>query len=404
MLSVDSFTKGVKRLRDHPKKPWGRKTDTAIHETELHSLQRTETFDPPPEYRSVIDVEMDLPPPIAAGALTLVPESVHEESIHEEVEETDVGPKTGWVASSLRRKIILLVIFVFCTFRAVVAIIVNAEGLFNNHTTPSAPSVLLLALVSIQISLSNLTLPRPIRAVLTLDVLLVAAAFGIASYAPHSEGNYPSYGELALNGGTCPIPASSCLQQMSHWDEVGCGNYTVYNPDGDDAADDLIPTSSYYAPTATQTNVNTGMNPLHIVEAVIFVFGTIWLLSSAFQVYEIRYIFWPRKDEELLPFPTAKPKRRNCGIMLTGCVPFFGIMGAFVASCMSIGAHMSQSLGSHHTTYIDSFGPVASANITENLDYVVTSVTWNTTSWSDCFVLSAPTSPNGISERVGGAE
>ena len=79
-------------------------------------------------------------------------------------------------------------------------------------------------------------------------------------------------------------------------------------------------------------------------------------------------------------------------------------MGAFVASCMSIGAHMSQSLGSHHTTYIDSFGPVASANITENLDYVVTSVTWNTTSWSDCFVLSAPTSPNGISERVGGAE
>jgi len=62
---------------------------------------------------------------------------------------------------------------------------------------------------------------------------------------------------------------------------------------------------------------------------------------------------------------------------------------------------MSQALGTHHSVFIDSFGPMVSTNQTYGEDSygynnTLSTQYWgNSTSWSDCFVVENPKSGNG---------
>jgi hypothetical protein len=180
---------------------------------------------------------------------------------------------------------------------------------------------------------------------------------------------------------------------------VGCGNYTqlidLEDDDGGDNGDAPAPQGSF-VPYASNGNLNTKTNPLHMMESVITVFGGIWLFTVLFQVYEARYLFWPRKENSN-PY---RKKRYQCGAPCMGMISLFGVLGAVVATLLSIGGHLGQAVGSHHSVYLDSFGPAVLVNGTWTSDdwgdNVVNGTQYwgNATSWSDCFVLTAPTSEN----------
>lgn len=163
----------------------------------------------------------------------------------------------------------------------------------DKQTPLSAPSILLLLLVSIQVMIANISTPRIMRMILTADLILIATAFCIAGFAPLGIGisnqSYPAYGNLTIAGGTCPVYASNCVSQSTHWDMVGCGNYTqlidLGDDDGDGDGDAPAPQGSF-VPYASNGDLNTKMNPLHLIESVIIVFGGIWLFTVLFQVYE----------------------------------------------------------------------------------------------------------------------
>ena len=63
---------------------------------------------------------------------------------------------------------------------------------------------------------------------------------------------------------------------------------------------------------------------------------------------------------------------------------------------------MSQALSPHHAVYMDSIGPAVNVNGTFGTDssgnqYYTSVAYWgNSTSWSDCFTLTSPTSGNGF--------
>ena len=179
---------------------------------------------------------------------------------------------------------------------------------------------------------------------------------------------------------------------------VGCGNYTQLVDVEDNDGDAPAPSGSF-VPYASSGDLNTKMNPLHIIETVIIVFGGIWLFSVLFQIYEVRYLISPRKEVRANQF---RKKRCQCGTPCMGIITMFGVMGAFVATFMSIGGHLGQAVGSHHSVYLDSFGPAVWVNGTwtsDNYgdDIVKGAQYWgNATSWSDCFVLTAPTSADGF--------
>jgi hypothetical protein len=401
--SLSKLTDGV---RNHPKSPWARKTAHLATETELESLHRPKTNEEPPPYSSIDNYEnSDFAIPSNDDFLS--PEN------HEESYDTTLPPRINepedsqlWSVSPAR-KVLDIGFVAYSTYRAAAALTIQLLGLIDKHTPSCAPSNLLLILVSIQIMLSNVSFPRPIRLVLTLDVFLVAVAFTIAAYAPltnprnssyaplnASTSAYPSYGELNITGGNCPVYASNCYKQTTHWINVGCGRYTPAI-DYDDNDDDADPTTGFFTPYATSYSLNTAMNALYVVEAVIYVFGTIWLFSSAWQIYEIRYILFPRSPYK------QKSKRGRCANTLLGMVTLFGVLGAFVAALMSIGGHMSQALGNHYSVFLDSFGPEVATNQTFGKDRygmndTISTEYWgNATSWSDCFAVEAPRSGDG---------
>jgi hypothetical protein len=405
--SLKTLSDGV---RNHPKSPWARNTAHPATETELESLHRPKTNDdPPPPYSSTENDEN------AAFAIPshddFISPEAHEDAFEPTPQSQINEPERNQIwAVSPARKVIDLVLVSYSTYRAAVAFIIQFLGLVDKHTPSCAPSNLLLILVSVQIMLSNVSFPRIIRFVLTLDVLLVATAFTIAAYAPlsnprnssyaplnSSSSAYPSYGELNITGGNCPVYADNCYQQTTHWVNVGCGDYTqvINYDDYNDDDDDENPTTGFFTPYATSGSLKTSMNPLSIVEDVIYVFGTIWLFSSAWQIYEVRYLIFPRSPYK------QKTKRGSCSNTLLGMVTLFGVIGAFVAALMSIGGHMSQALGSHHSIFLDSFGPEVVTNQTFgrdefNMNITVGTEYWgNATSWSDCFAVGAPRSGNG---------
>jgi len=137
------------------------------------------------------------------------------------------------------------------------------------------------------------------------------------------------------------------------------------------------------------------MSPLHVIEAVVLIFGTIWCLSAVLQIYEARYIF------------SSRPARRDttrggCGGALLGMIPLFGIIGVFIAAILSTAGHLAQETGSRSHVYMDSFGPEVKGNFTMEMDKQgvsqPTSVVWPSgmTSWTDCFFVEAPRSGDGF--------
>lgn len=343
--SISSLRQSVSRVHNHPKSPWARKkneNETAIHETELENLhkkgvpmhkERKNSFDPPPPYMSEAGSVFEEP----------VPEPVHPPEMTSAIAEEDIGApevieetrKGEWWEESRSRKIVGTIFVVYSTFRAVTALVVNVQALIDHHTSASAPSVLLLLLVSIQMLTANYSIPRLIRGILTIDILLVATAFLIAAFASLANNqNYPAYAQLALAGGTCPFYTSNCHSQATHWDVVGCGNYiSLANPD-DQGQDYPAPTGFFDPYTSDQGNdLNTKMNSIHIVEAIVTVFGLIWLLTAIFQIYEGRYLVWPRKERRRGRYLNGAGDQ-PCGVTLMGMTALLGIIGAFVATFM----------------------------------------------------------------------
>jgi len=377
-----------------------------ICETELHSLHNSNEPHPedaPPEYQSEVDFPMDVGPPALEATTSAAPTYLsHEDEAHEseapsQTNDIQINPEIlpAKDEEKRRKRIIRYTIIGYCTFRAMVTSIVNILSLIDKHTTPSAPSTVLLILVSTQITASNQSLSRILRLLLSLDILLLAVSFTIVSFAPMSSATYPSYGSLTISGGNCPVYASNCHKQTTHWDEIGCGHYTTYI--GADNNDDEEPQDQFYHPYAKSGSVNSGANALKVVEWVITIFGTIWLLSVLFQLWEARHLFSAQRRETKRVEGPQKSRRR-CAPNLFFMLILFGVFGAFVAMFMSIGGHMSQALGTHHATFIDSFGPVVPSNTTlDNEGYVSSVDYWgNSTSWSDCFTVTAPRSGSGF--------
>jgi hypothetical protein len=59
-------------------------------------------------------------------------------------------------------------------------------------------------------------------------------------------------------------------------------------------------------------------------------------------------------------------------------ISLFGVLGAVVATLLSIGGHLGQAVGWHHSIYLDSFGPAVWVN-----------GTWTSDDWGDNVVNEA---------------
>jgi hypothetical protein len=337
MISASALKNTVSGVRDHPKSPWARKPsvhETAIHETELEDLHKEDMhvrpgFDAPPPYMSEAGSTFEEPVrEHQPEVMTTIAEEDGTQGLAKERERNSEWPE------SRSRQIWGSIFISYSTYRAVVAFIVNVQGLIDNHTGASAPSNLLILLVSIQILAANYSIPRILRGLLTIDIVLVSVAFVITSFASFSKGKkYPSYGMLIAAGGTCPYYASNCKWQTTHWDMVGCGNYTQL-VDGDD---DAPAPKGFFDPYVTSGNLNTKMNPLATVEAIILVGGLAWLLTAMFQVYEARYLIWERGEESKRRCTrNRKESLYSCGVGLMGCTALLGIIGAVIATLMSV--------------------------------------------------------------------
>jgi hypothetical protein len=327
-----------------------RERNSALYQTELESLHRSPADD---NIEEVPD-EVPFDPPTYPGD----PVNGAQERVERPVWE--FGPK---------RKVIDIITIIYSTYRSIAAVIVNilALAVKNTRITLSSPSNLLLALLAAQIQLQNFALPTFLRLLLALDVLLLAAAYGLSTY-PRLPAPKLGYAELTVTGGNCAVYASNCFSQSETWSEVGCGNWTslmYFDVEDDDTVD--TGQNNIYVPYATSGNINQEHNPLHTIECIFIVFGSIWLVTALYQIYNLRYIILPMKRSK------TDTKRGRCHWMLQDFVPFFGTLGAVGAALLSIGGHMGQELRPHRGTYLDSFGPVG-----------------GNASWSDCFVVEAP--------------
>jgi hypothetical protein len=328
-------------------------------------------------------------------------------TLHESIREVPKSPK--WQDTPLK-KVIVIIICAYSTFRAITGFTIALAGLINYTTPPPAPSILLLLLLSIQIPLSNRSLPRLMTLIYTTAALLTTLAFLIVSYMPLSSLSLvPKYASLSIRGGNCPVAASDCHSQTTHWSVVGCANYTYYT-DLEDSDSDEIPEAQFYPPYATHSDVNQNTsNALLTVETVILAFGTLWLLSVLLHLWEARHLFVHPVLSNLLrpqpPVPQTGRSRGRTGAACTGIVTLLGIVGAVVAAVMSFAAHVSQATGTpgHAVTYIDSLGPGTWANFTEDsTGYVVGTDYWgNATDWNDCFTVVSPTVGTGWAEWAG---
>jgi hypothetical protein len=232
--------------------------------------------------------------------------------------------------------------------------------------------------------------------VLVLDSVFAASAFLIASF--DRRGQY--YGELALSGGNCPVYASSCHSQAHFWSQIGCGSVILPDTVNDGMCtkdDNPNCESKFYPPYGDAGDLNTGLNALFIVEMVIAVFGAFWLVTVLVTIYEARWLFTNSLLDLLRPVERNRIGKK-LGWRATVLISVFGILGAFGVTIMTIAAHMSQELRTHHTTYIDSFGPTVQVNWTMNSKGIKVAPDYggNATSWSDCFTLTTPSSSSGF--------
>jgi hypothetical protein len=401
--------------RDRPRSARARK-ESAVCETELYSLHKPENPDiiAPPPYEisgpSSETTSKATPPSWPSepepgnewdASSVASNQAIPEPEIERLQDEENFVPDDGnWTATPLRKAIDVFIVS-FCTFRALVAFSINVQGLIDNLTPPCSSSNVLLLLVSIQVTFSNNNLPKIFRTLLAINVLLAMAAFLIAAYAWLAVTSHPGYGQLEIAGGNCPVYANNCPSQMKGWIDVGCGNWTIpdkYNGNNDltNAQGDPLPEGNFYDPYATPGDLNSGLNAMFIVEVIISVCGTALLPFCLGQLYgEVR-------DRFRGLVHSKKPRGRLVDCMLA-MIMIFGLLGAFCATWMTIGAHISQETGHHHTYFIDGFGPVVPTNVTyggseaTGGQYITSTDYWgNSTSWSDCFEVQALSSVSGF--------
>lgn len=340
------------------------------------------------------------------------PEYEFQEHEHEAEEAVPRPPPWRMFNMSTTHMVIVLVSFIYSTARCAIALILSLKVLITKSGSHSASSSLLLLLLSVQTFITNRSIPRLMNIILVLDSLLASTAFIIASF--DRRGQY--YGELNLAGGNCPAYAPNCVAQAPYWDKVGCGS-TVFpsvHTDTDDYGNDCAYHNpncgdNTYPPFGQLGDALSGYNVLFIMETVIAVFGTIWLITVLVTLYKSHNLFTGSWSDLFKPVGKEGPRtktgsgRQRMGWKAVLLFSLFGILGAFVVTILTISAHMAQELRSRRLTYLDSFGPSVGSEFTMsgsgvNGGNVSTAVggTVGNESWTDCFVVQTPSSGNGF--------
>jgi len=301
--------------------------------------------------------------------------------------------------------IVIMVSFLYSTARCAIALILSLRVLITKTGSHSAPSSLLLLVLSVQTSITNRSIPRIMNMMLVLDSLVASAAFVIASF--DRRGQY--YGEVKLSGGNCPAYAPNCVAQSPHWIKVGCGamvfpkqntnnydNCAYHNPNCGD---------SFYPPFGQLGDAMAGHNVLFMMETVIAIFGAIWLITVVVTLYKLHNIFTGSWSDLFKPVGKKGPGkktetgRNRLGWKAVILFPIFGMLGAFVVTILTISAHMAQELKSRRLTYLDSWGPSVGSSFvmggSGNVSVVYGESVGNE-SWTDCFVVQTPSSGNGF--------
>lgn len=280
--------------------------------------------------------------------------------------------------------------FIYTTLRAVVALCLTIKVMVSKHGTFAAPSSLLTLLLSVQTFLANRSIPRLASLIVLLNALCVSTAFLISVWM--SGPGISRYGELTIQGGPCAQYAWDCIWQTSRWDHVGCGPKIVRQQRDDDV--------SFFTPYGYSEDSGSSFNVLSTVELVIGVGGSIWMITVLLTVWEARNIRISSWQDLMRPIERAagqihasSSNRIHIGWNLVIGIAFLGFFGTFAVSIVSIVASVVQATRPHYTTYLDGVGPLVPVANLSNLGDggVKLGYGGNSTSWSDCFVLQAPT-------------
>jgi hypothetical protein len=321
---------------------------------------------------------------------------------------------------NLMNKIAVLVSVTYNTLRAVFAAISAIQIASTHHGTHAAVSSLFLLYLSIQTFMSNRKIPRIITLLLVIDLTLVGIAFVLSTW----DWKAHAYGDAVIMGGNCPqLPsyAPDCRTQLSQWSMVGCGS-TVgprKKPASSSSHKTLSPNPNYgatfYPPYVSAGDINSG-NKLQTIEAVMGALGTFWVaVTLVITIYEairtfftaesLVHLLWPIPfDEKFATNKKTGKTRTHLGWAALSLLAFFALGGAFIVTILSIVGHVVGETHNYSATYIDSFGPEATLNFTHPPMSGGSSVTGNLTSpiggnassWTDCFTVILPRSPNGF--------
>ena len=278
-----------------------------------------------------------------------------------------------------------LVAFLWSSFRALLAFALSVKVAVTGKGTHSAPSSLLILLISTQTFLASRAMPRIMNFLLLLDTVAASLAFLLAAY-DHRDGTY-YYGEYSVEGGNCPQYSSDCAQQFTRWREVGCGPWPA-----------ITSTQTQYnksIPHATDSDFNYSLNVLHQAEAAISVFGCIWLLTVVGTVYGCRHLLGSHLTAWFQPVERDMAHSRLAIALLAS---FFGVFFAVIIAIVSIVVHWKQATHQYTATFLDGFGHMAPVNLTYASPHLVNgSHYWGDAHhWTDCFNVSTPLSHDGF--------
>jgi hypothetical protein len=345
--------------------------------------------------------------PQEAHRLTL--EHSDDGRVYAVVDRSSRSPTTTWDSGPFDKSIVILSLL-YNTARAAFAIAITLEIAITHKGTHAAVSSLFLFFLSIQTFTTNRTFPRLINLILVIDLVLVGAALLVAQW----DWRVTHYGDVVVFGGNCPVFASNCTAQAVRWTKVGCGAATKERDWN--SRDDLL--GAYFNPPYPTGDINTekGQRKLKFNERAIGIVGSIWVaLTLIITIREasrmigslrsFRQLLWPIPLQEQLyeDKKTRKLKRRS-GWSSLGALSFFGFLGTFIVTGLSIAGHVASRKHPFVGTYIDGFGPAVNTNVTfsdvprYNGAPQVNSTQYqgNATSWSDCFTVETPRSTNGF--------
>lgn len=318
----------------------------------------------------------------------------------------------NWQAP-LKDKLLVSISLTYTTLRSIFALITTLKVSITRQGTHAASSSLLLLYLSLQTFMANRAIPRVITLALVTDLLIVAIAFLITTWDFHSA----AYGDISVLSGNCPVFATDCTTQARNWTRVGCGAVvgprTSYSSTSAKQSPNPNHGASFFPPYASAGDINMQGSALRKIEGVVGAIGTFWVVVTLIlTIYEAFRAFRsissfsnlltpiPQADEWVENKNTGKLRRR-VGWKVTSFVAFVGVSGAFVVLVLSIAGHAAGETRTYTATYIDSFGPSVMTNVTYSArsagGYVNSTEYWgNSTSWSDCYTVTTPSSGDGF--------